>query len=113
MKQQNRPGFRTSPKKGKAKPPSKVVQENPTKTAPQIYAHIPGHQIAEVVEMVYSFKGRRRKLDYIVVIWPEIGPQRRRFKKTPFIRLKKRKKKSKSFLLFQFFKRLFFKKATS
>lgn len=87
-----RAGFRAWARKRKARKNEKVSQDSPTKTIPQIYAVIPGHEIAEVVEMVYTYKGRRRKLKYIYVQWPHIGPNRRRFEMTPFIRLKKRKK---------------------
>ncbi|MCX6265862.1 MAG: hypothetical protein NTW16_00690 [Bacteroidetes bacterium] len=84
-------GFRTKARIRKARPDAHVKQENPTKTAPQIYAKIPGHDMAEVVEMVYRYSGRRKKLDHIFVQWPHIGPNLRRFKMTPFIKIKKRK----------------------
>lgn len=86
-----RKGFRTKARTRKARPDDRMKQENPTKTTPQVYAKIPGHDIAEVVEMVYRYQGRRRKLDHIFVTWPHIGPNKRRFKMTPFIRIKKRK----------------------
>jgi hypothetical protein len=84
-------GFRTWARKRKARKNAHVVQENPTKTAPQIYAKIPGYDRAEVVEMVYRYAGKRKILDHIFVQWPHIGPNKRRFKMTPFIKIKKRK----------------------
>ena len=85
------PGFRSKARTRKAKPNAHIKQENPTKTTPQIYAKIPGHDIAEVVEMVYKYSGRRKKLDHIFVQWPHIGPNIRRFKMSPFIRIKKKR----------------------
>ena len=84
-------GFRKRARTRKARPDAVVKQSNPTKTVPQIYAKIPGYDKAEVVEMVYRYVGRRKKLDHIFVTWPHIGPNKRRFKKTPFIKIQKRK----------------------
>ena len=85
------PGFRSKARTRKAKPNAHIKQQSPTKTTPQIYAKIPGHEIAEVVEMVYKYSGRRKKLDHIFVQWPHIGPNLRRFKMSPFIRIKKKR----------------------
>lgn len=86
-----RAGFRILARKKKQKPDDHLKRENPGNTDPQIYAIIPGHDLAEVVEMVYRYKGKRRKLDHIFVKWP-YSPVKRRFQMNPFIKLKKRKK---------------------
>ena len=84
-------GFRT-PARPKRKRKSDSMKKD--STAQILYARIPGHDLAQVVEMIYTYRGRRRKLKYILVTWPHIGPNIRRFEMTPFIKIMKRKPKA-------------------
>jgi len=84
-------GFRIPKRIRKSRPDDRLKQSRSGKVSQQIFAKIPGHEMAEVTEMVYRYRGRRRILDHIFVTWPHIGPNIRRVKMTPFIRIKRKK----------------------